>query len=298
LGTGNVLYISGEDDPEDTLVPRMHACKADLSRIRFLTSKSLTFFTLAHLEMLDRAMKEMEGAALVVIDPPTAYLAGTDDHKNADLRQLLTPLQAWASANNCAIIFNTHLNKGGAGKVDAAARVMGSVAWVNGVRAAHIFAKDPDDPLTRLFVPLKNNLGPEQKGLTYKIQPINLGDELIRNDQARVEWGTLEIDTTADAAVASTKKEKPSSIQSAMEWLAELFSRVRSMASEEITEKAKADRIGRNAVFDAKKAIGIKAKPFIDADGKKQWIWEAPPNWPKPASPTEIPPEFLEPDPA
>ena len=35
---GSVLIWSGEDDPRDTLVPRLIACGADLSRIHFVGS--------------------------------------------------------------------------------------------------------------------------------------------------------------------------------------------------------------------------------------------------------------------
>ncbi|MEW8615742.1 MAG: AAA family ATPase, partial [Candidatus Thiodiazotropha sp.] len=34
---GDVLIWSGEDDPQDTLIPRLHACGADLSRVHFVS---------------------------------------------------------------------------------------------------------------------------------------------------------------------------------------------------------------------------------------------------------------------
>ena len=148
---GIVLFISGEDDIDDTLVPRLMELGADLSRIAFLVPEALDRFTLGDIAALDR-MADVIGRELsvVMIDPPTAYLDGIDDHNNAQLRTLLTPLKNWVSRHDCGINFNTHLNKA-QGNVDAMMRVMGSVAWVNAVGAARDRQgpQRPDPPAVR-----------------------------------------------------------------------------------------------------------------------------------------------------
>ena len=58
----------------------------------------------------------------VVIDPITAYLGGTDSHKNADVRAVLAPLAELASRNRAAIVAVHHLNK--------ATDPMRNIAWV------------------------------------------------------------------------------------------------------------------------------------------------------------------------
>ena len=98
--------------------------------------------------------------AAVVVDPLSAYLGVTDSHKNAEVRGLLTPLSDIAAKHHTAIVGVTHLNKA-VGQMDAMMRLSGSIAFVAAARSAYLVASDRDDKTRRLFLPLKNNLGPE-----------------------------------------------------------------------------------------------------------------------------------------
>lgn len=267
---GRVLFISGEDEPEDTLVPRMIEMGADLSRVAFLKTAVQDRFTLADIETLRKALSQMGGdVRLIAIDPPTAYLGGVNDHKNAELRQLLTPLKSLAAERRVAIIFNTHVSKPQGAKVEAMMRVMGSVAWVNAVRAAHMFARDPNDPERRLFVGMKNNLGPEQKGLAYKLT--------ASGNLAKIEW-LGQVDTTADEAINNAPRERRD--VTASEFLVELFRQKLEWPSDELFREARAQNISRNAVFEAKRLLKLpKAKKVVHENGNEEWVWWVPPNW-------------------
>lgn len=262
---GKVLFISGEDDPEDTLVPRLIEHEADLSRVAFLTTAAMDAFTLADVPLLERALAEMGAdARLVVIDPPTAYLGGVDDHKNAELRGLLTPLMHLAKKHRVAIVFNTHVNKPSGQKVEAAMRVMGSVAWVNAMRSAHIFAKDPEDKTIRYFCGMKNNLGGERLAMKYRIVETGLC--------ARIEW-LGECDINADDAANNQKPTRKRSILAA-EWLEELFDSEVKLPSKTVFDRAKEETtLSRNALLEAKDVIGIKAKQEADGEGERCWFW-------------------------
>lgn len=273
--SGSVLFVSGEDDPDDTLVPRLMEMGADLSKVFFLSLKAQSEFTLRNIKMLEAAMEESSQKSggkvrFIAIDPPTAYLGGIDDHKNAELRQLMTPLQGLAQRHQVAIVFNTHVNKP-QGKVEAMMRVMGSVAWVNAVRAAYMFARDPDDPEKRLFVGMKMNIAKERKGLAYKIQP-TIGDF------ARVEW-LGEVDTTADQAVNQETKAKPK-VGEARDWLIARFREKPEWVAEELKSLAESScGIKHSALWEAKKMLGLLAKPIGRPDGTRCWMWRIPPGW-------------------
>lgn len=188
----SVLILNTEDDPDDTSVPRLMEAGANLRRVGFARSEVLGRFNLGDLKTLDAMIDQLGGVKLVVIDPATAHLGDVNDHKNAELRGLLMPLSLWAMARKVAVVLVTHVNKAQAGNVEAMSRVVGSVAWVNAVRAAVMFARDPKDKDRRLFVPFKANNAPERKALAYKIVPTA--------DLARVEW-LGEVDVTADEAM-------------------------------------------------------------------------------------------------
>lgn len=268
--TGQVLFVSGEDEADDTIVPRLIEMGADLNKVIFLTTEVQDRFTLADLSTLETAIEQAGGnVRFIAIDPPTAYLGGVDDHKNAELRGLLSPMKSWAAKHRLALVFNTHVNKGGGQKFEAMMRVMGSVAWVNAVRAAHMFAKDADSPDRRLFVPMKMNVGKERKGLAYRLAEVG--------ELARVEW-LGEVDTTADEAVAPPKKMTRD--VRAADWLIERFREKREWDSEDLFRVAKEQGVSRSAIFAAKAALELpKAKQVVYESGNRTWIWWVPENW-------------------
>lgn len=290
-----VLYVSGEDDPEDTLVPRMIACGADLRNIAFFTPKVLGTFSLANVELLDRAIDQMGGNVLLVcIDPPTAYLGDVDDHKNTELRgAILTPLAQWASDRRLGVVFITHINKAQGAKIDAAARVIGSVAWVNGVRAAHLFAKDPDNPEERLFLSIKNNLAKERKGLKYRLESIDPNDP---DSLAKIVW-LGDVETLADEAVNQTPgsgKRKSAGERAAL-WLVERFKEKLEWESADLFKAAKEEGISQNSVYAAKDILDLpKARVETRLGGSKVWVWWVPENWEmlNPAVKDEQPDEY------
>ncbi len=269
---GKVLFISGEDWADDTLVPRVAEAGADLSKIAFLRPKVLGQFTLADLPALDRALKEMgQGVRYVAIDPPTAFLGEVNDHRNAELRGLLHPLQLWASQNALAVVFVTHVSKPGAVKVDALMRVMGSVAWVNAVRAAHMFCADPENKEKSLMACLKINNAPKPKAMAYQLifKP---------NEMARIEW-LGEVDTTADEALNHTPPRERRDV-AASEWLIEKFREKRVWDSDDLFREAKAENVSRNAIYEAKKMLNLpKARKVVLENGDTKWTWWVPDDW-------------------
>src|SRR5262249_13744680 len=110
---------------------------------------------------------------LVVIDPASAFAgrAGTDGHKDAELRALLGPLADLAAQCRVTILLVAHVGKRDCAR--AVHRVLGSVAWVNAVRSAWIVAEREGDEGRRLFLPVKANLAPRQKGLVYQLVPLD-----------------------------------------------------------------------------------------------------------------------------
>ena len=77
---GNVILFSDEDDPNDTLVPRLAAAGADLGRVHIIKmvrhdeQKERLFSLVTDLEALRKKISGVGDIKLVVIDPITAYL--------------------------------------------------------------------------------------------------------------------------------------------------------------------------------------------------------------------------------
>lgn len=191
---GGVIFLSAEDDPADTIRPRLEAVGADLSKTYLLKSvthpnkqgkASQRLFNLkTDLPNLEKFLIELNDIALLVIDPITAYLGGTDSYNNAEVRALLTPLSELAAKYNVAIVAISHLNKSSG--QDPLLRVAGSLAFVAAARSSFVVTTDPNDKSRRLFLPVKNNLAHDKGGFAFSIQSHFINDNSI--ETSRVIW--------------------------------------------------------------------------------------------------------------
>lgn len=261
--------ILSEDSHEYVLVPRLMEAGADLSRIHALTWEAMGSFHLGDTEMLSRACAEVEGGVkLLMIDPPTNFLADTDEHSNSEVRQLVMRVVEWALGRDVAVLFILHVNKQSGKGVEALNRVMGSVAWVTTARIAHTFTVDPDNSDRCLWVPLKNNLGELGKAIAYRVAKT---DSL-----AKVEW-LEEVDTTADEALGHSPKKRRD--VAASEWLIERFREKLEWASDDIKKAASEANISKNALWEGKELLGIPARRRTTESGDQFWYWFVPPDW-------------------
>jgi biotin operon repressor len=174
---GDTLFLTAEDDPADTIRPRLEASFAELDRIHILQGKSYQNkkgierkgeIVISEIHVLKDAIDQVRAKGgnplLLVIDPIDAFLGMTDSYRNSEVRGLLTPLCELAMQESICVIGIMHLNKGGG---SAAYRVGGSIGFTAAARSVWITAKNSDGE--RLFLPLKNNLGKDTEGLKYCI---------------------------------------------------------------------------------------------------------------------------------
>jgi hypothetical protein len=264
---GSVIVLSAEDDPADTIRPRLEAAGADLAGIHVLQAvrraKSSGETALEHFSLetdlaeLQDAVTSVGDVRLIVIDPISAYLGNVDSHVNAKVRGLLGPLAEIASGLEVAVLAVTHLNKSTS---SALYRASGSIAFVAAARAVWLFAKSPDDPTQRLMLPGKMNLAPEQAGMGYKLE--------AKQNVAVVAWGEA-VSVSADAILEPEGSERRSERLEPMEWLRE------ELASGPVPQrKIKADGIKESfswaTLRRAKDALGV-ATEKSGFQGAWQW---------------------------
>jgi len=168
---GNIVLLSAEDDPEDTIKPRLEAAGADLGRIFILRSviradgKEHAFELTEDLTKLRACITEE--TRLVIVDPLSAYMGGSiDSHRDTSVRAALAPLAQLAAVTHVAILSVSHLNKSGRAGIY---RIQGSIAFSAAARAVWSVNVDPDDNSRRLFLMVKNNLAREGAGLRFKL---------------------------------------------------------------------------------------------------------------------------------
>jgi hypothetical protein len=283
---GSVILLSAEDDPARTIKPRLRAAGAILSRIHILESIIVPESRegapplermpslLAHdLDVIEAAASQIADLKLIVIDPVSAYLAGTDDHRNTELRSVLSPLKALAERLNIAIILVSHLAKGGG--TNGKYRMIGSIAYIAACRANFLFARDKDDPAGRRVLMLDNgcNIAPNQPAVAFTIED--------RGDGPALEWLAETIDKDADtylAEMAEAAAEKARDATRATmsrqceDWLRKLLNSG-PVAAKDVYRQASEAGYSVDQAKRAKVRIGAIARKDGFTDDSR-WLWQ------------------------
>lgn len=226
---GNVLIWSGEDDPADTLLPRLLAAGADKSRVYFVSGTRLN----GEVQSFDpaRDMTELEtqalaigGVSLIMVDPVVSAVAG-DSHKNTEVRRALQPLVDLASRMDASAVGISHFSKGGQGS-DPASRVVGSIAFTAVARVVLVAAKvksEDGNSDRRILARGKSNIGPDDGGFEYHIEQ---AEPLPGIHASYIAWGNAVTGSARDLLSESDGEsgDERSAIDAAQEFLREALS--------------------------------------------------------------------------
>lgn len=271
---GEVLLLSAEDDAHDTVRPRLDAARAIVDRAH--TAETLD------LHDLKKLLDERTRVRLVVVDPMTAFEGDIDAHRDSEVRSYLAPFAELAAQRRIAIVFVNHLRKSADGP--AIYRPGGSIAHVAAARSAWIAMRDPADKHRRLFLPLKNNLGPDTSGWAYRVVAETPGGT------PHVEWEPDRITESADtiAARGKAKSERAGrgeALEEASGFLREFLADGPKLVAD-VLDAGRANAIGRPSLKRAKAKLGVIAEK---ATGKFDggWIWRLPPDGAEGSKPAE-----------
>lgn len=270
---GDVVFISAEDDPADTVRPRLDAAGADCSRIHILKAiqcvevdadgkPTQRMFSLKNdIPVLEEVMSALPNCKLIVVDPISAYMDGTESHANADVRGLLAPLAELAGRYKVAVVAISHLNKNNNG--NAMYRTMGSLAFIAAARAAFLVTKDKDTLGRVLVLPIKNNIAKVKTGLAYSVIEAENGAPLMA-------WESKPVEMTADDALSiGESNDEKSDTDWAIDFLEDIL-RNGPVSATEIIKDSKRLGIKEKALRRAREKLNIKTKKLSFTGG---WSW-------------------------
>jgi hypothetical protein len=217
---GSVLLISAEDDPSDTIRPRLDAGNADANKIHLVSAvrhsgrKSERMVTLADLDVLEAALRQLGDCLLMIVDPVGSFLGGgVDAHRDNEVRGVLAPLAQLAERFGSAVVVVAHRRKAIGPVADDLA--LGSRAFVGIARSVLHVTPDPNNKSRRLLLPGKCNLAAARDGLAFS----------IGGDPPRVTWELQPVTMTADDVLAIETRQaarpgpKPVARDAAADWL-------------------------------------------------------------------------------
>ena len=281
---GNVVIWSGEDDPADTLIPRLSLSGADLSRVYFISDvmdgkDRRSFDPARDMEPLRRKLADIGDVRLLIVDPIVSAVMG-DSHKNAEVRRSLQPLVDLAKAMDCALLGITHFSKGTNGR-DPVERLTGSLAFGALARVVLVAAKQQEDGedgrSVRIFLRAKSNIGPDDGGFEYDLQqgelkthPGIFSSSVLWG--SAVEGGARELLATAEAV---SDEDGGESVTSVSDWLRDLLSEEGgNLDRREVMKAAHAMGHKERTVHRAREKLGLSVQQHgFGKDKRSIWTW-------------------------
>jgi hypothetical protein len=289
-----VVLVGVEDANDDTVVPRLMAAGADLSRVHALNrpvdddGKPRPFTVPTDIEWLRRAIVETD-AKLVVIDPITACLPEDTRHGvDSSIRRILMCLVDLARETDSAIVLIRHFNK--AQGMSAKNRGGGSVAYgalVRSVLSVGKVIEPQDNGATFAIARAIGNLSKPPESIGYRLDdaPDHAGLPKPEDDELRVsvvKWcGTVEIDADqlvgADGAKVGDARKTAPTRDAAKDAVADMLKRGPHRAADVITTVTQSELCSKGTVKAAAKELGV-VKRSVYVGGKiDHWTWELPP---------------------
>ena len=265
---GKVLIWSGEDHINDTLLPRLVAAGADVSRIEFIDkvnefNRKRPFDFKTDIPQLSQKIKEINGCSLLIIDSIVQAVAG-DSNRNSTVRNALNPLVELGIYYNCAILGITHVNKKSE-KHAPLDRVTGSLAF--GAVARIILMTDKIQSAIEgsssdaVLVRVKTNIGECDGGFEYGIQDVEFEYNGKRHSNSKIMWQDEPLKGTAKRILQFADNDK-SGVVSVVEFKAIQFIKTElangSLTSDELSELAREQGISARSINNAKKKLGVQ----------------------------------------
>ncbi|GHV32727.1 hypothetical protein FACS18949_04570 [Clostridia bacterium] len=199
LQCGKVLYLSGDDDPATTIVPRLNAFNANLDNIHFAPQDALPPIGSAELEQLFAAATP----TLAIVDTLQHFLPAKTDLNSANSTTVaLQPLKVLAEKYNCSVVVIQHISKiSASGNGGYSVNFGIGSAAVNGLfRSVWTLGRLKDDDgkasITRALSPSKTNL-------VAGDPPSILFDLSL---ESGFQWAGIDGDITAEQLYSPEKK--------------------------------------------------------------------------------------------
>ncbi len=167
------LFLNAEDDPCDTILPRLRAANADLDQVFVPTGQvgvgegdALPRFP-GDLPRLEALVRE-QGIDLLVVDSLSAFLpTQLAGGQIIAVRQALAPLARMAIRTGVAVLLVRHLVKDSG--VKALYRGQGSIGIAGLARTVLLTERHPRDASCQVLTVIKSNLAAAPAPLPYRL---------------------------------------------------------------------------------------------------------------------------------
>lgn len=275
---GSVVFVTLEDDPADTIRPRIGAHGGNLDHVYLIrgsrpkhgwkkTEPEDVLQLPRDIAALEFVIREIGDVRLVVVDPISGAIEGRiNQNSDREVREALAGLAELANRTGTAVVCVAHLRK--AGDVAAIQRVQGASAFGALARSVWTVVRDKADPERRILACLKLSVGKPAPALAFTI------------DGGQILWaGEVE---DADPETLLDPKARPRAGRDAMGpkgQAAETFLRdslaAGPIAVQELMKRAAEAGLKWPTVKKARERLGVLADQTHRGIGSA-WQWRMP----------------------
>lgn len=265
-----VIIWSGEDDPQDTLLPRLLAAGANPENCIFVkgVSDESAFNPASDLPILRNAIAEVGRVGLIIFDPIVSLISG-DSHKNAEVRKSLDPVVNLANEVNAAVLGISHFGKSNEVK-SLAMKVIGSVAFTAVARAVLVVGPrvNASNNNEKLLLLAKSNLSKDKCGVSYTIAETEIQEGIV---SSFIRWQDTVVNGEDQFLEGNCGEiDAPSVLQRAEDFLIDFLGEGPKSHSL-VHASAEKEGIGSRTLRRASETLGVTKLKFSD-----HWQWSLP----------------------
>jgi hypothetical protein len=253
------LFLNAEDEPGDTVLPRLRAADADLDQIFVPNGDALPQLP-ADLPRLEAAVRE-QGIDLLVVDSLSAFLPANMAGGEIAVRQVLAPLVQMAIRNGVAVLLVRHLVKRACAQT--LYRGLGSIGIAGLARTVLLTERHPRDASCQVLTVIKSNLAAAPTPLPYRL--------IDRGGVGAVDWLDPAAVPADTGKLPPLRVETPGVVRATI-WLLEALAAGPRPAAE-LLLAARADGIRERPLEQAKRQLKIASKVGWNDDGRRCWLW-------------------------
>lgn len=284
MGPKTVIFANAEDDKEDTLVPRLMAAGADLSRVVFpLQTRGIqkqkkierAMNLKSDIKLIRECVEKHTDIVLLVLDPLSSYWGDVDDNRSKEIKPVMDKVAALCQDTGLTVIGLIHQRKAGEG--DALGKVLGSVSIGGTARAVWEISKDPNEDGKYRMALAKGSVHKRRSGMTYSIGSKDVVIEGQVSSQPVIEWNEEALEQTADQLLEQEREQAKESKEDKQINLARAFllSKLPMMAPEAI-KGAKQEGIPPGTLYKAKEALNVLSVKVNPGSNSRERKWYLP----------------------
>jgi hypothetical protein len=254
---GSVLFAEMED-PRNTVLARLRAAGADMSKIEFINRVGNDVIDLSqqkNVNMLEMMAEKQRDCRLLVLSPLITFFPAKDYNEGV-VRSKLNPVLTWAEKRDIPILGVMHLTKDGK-------NIGGSDVFLKACRAAILCDDDPSDDSRRLMTLVESNAAETGGSTPYRIKTATLPSGATAGV---IDWlGGAPSHKSAPLAITSpTISEDPET------WVRRVLSGGAAIGANALQEAAYQVGISRRALYELRQS-GIL--DTVKAPGRREKLW-------------------------